>query len=64
MKLIGSHAHAGSTRIAHKTMDGSETAPKWGIYNKEGVGHDIHVDLRNMCCGSSLQAVQAELPQE
>ena len=55
---------AGEKRVAHKTMDGSEVAPKWGIYNKEGVGHDMHVDLRDLCLGRSLAAVQSALPQE
>ena len=42
-------------------MDGEECAPKWGVYNKEGVGHKIHVDLRQLCMGRTLASVKSVL---
>ena len=42
-------------------MDGDECAPKWGVYNKEGIGHKIHVDLRQLCIGRTLNSARSVL---
>ena len=61
--LIQHHVAAGGTRVAHKTMDGSECAPKWGVYNRHCVGHTFVADLGDMCIGRSLESVQSVLPK-
>jgi Polysaccharide lyase len=54
---------AGGKRSAHRTLDGNEVAPKWGVYNRNGVGHDMSVDLSHMCAGRTAEAVLAEVPR-
>jgi hypothetical protein len=34
---------------------------QWGVYNKEGIGHKIHVDLRQLCIGRTLGSVRSVL---
>ncbi len=45
----------GETRYYHKTLDGSETGPKWGAYNSSAVGREITVHLAEMRITTSLE---------
>jgi len=47
----------GGTRSYHKTMDGLEVAPKWGVYNRSAIGTDITVDLADLRIGTDLDSV-------
>ena len=47
--------------MKHKTMDGSETAPKWGMYNRHCIGKEMSVDLQNMCIGKTVESVKEEM---
>ena len=47
--------------MKHRTMDGGEVAPKWGVYNTASIATDFTVDLRDLCISETLAPVQAKL---
>ncbi len=48
----------GGTRVYHKTMDGDETAPKWGIYNGSVVGTTITHYVGDLRIASDLESAK------
>lgn len=51
----------GGERVAHKTMDGDEVAPKWGVYNRFCIGHECTVDLADMAIARDYEALRTVL---
>ena len=49
----------GGDRVAHRTMDGSEVAPKWGVYNDNCIGHECNVYLTDMVIATRYGALQS-----
>ncbi len=53
----------GNTRVYHKTMDGTEVAPKWGVYGGSVSSTEITVDLHDLLVGTTLQSATPRDPQ-